>query len=488
MTSTTAVSESNDDFVEHHKAQLVLPGSRADEATPIGQPQYTEKRSEQGKESSSLPSRRVPGQTQQLEATSSPLTEVQYFSESCSALQSQLNHSTTKAGLCIICSCTNPQEGEAIVGCTAPEKMSKCFGTDLGFSVKVHSDLSKETMIRLLFDFGRLQVPKSCGKHFRFFFYFFGHGTSSEICLTNGNLERSRIVTEVQKVDESLCKIVLFDSCRIKPDKDESAETHPFQYNLELTVDTSIQATGASSDVVSSLHGGGQEWEERGKYPDSINTLVIYATEDSSKAYYPDSDTFPEMKGCGLVTYFFTRLAPTLNQPLPAVLTEVRREVDRFIKGNCCILSKIRYPQVLVFEDRLMENVNLLAESKGEGRIKPTIKEIKTTPIVTTVQWVFRMNVDDRIKHFKLVCHDEHRQLVHIEEKRVMKNVAEFSNKSLQCEMKYYIKVVAIYDDEVESESEELSFTTSGRHSPRDISTTTIFWFPKRNSPLGVRW
>ena len=74
------------------------------------------------------------------------------------------------------------------------------------------------------------------------------------------------------------------------------------------------------------------------------------------------------------------------------------------------------------------------------------------------------MNVDDRIKHFKLVCHDEHRQLVHIEEKRVMKNVAEFSNKSLQYETKYYIKVVAIYDDEVESESEELSFTTSGKN------------------------
>ena len=73
------------------------------------------------------------------------------------------------------------------------------------------------------------------------------------------------------------------------------------------------------------------------------------------------------------------------------------------------------------------------------------------------------MNVDDRIKHFKLVCHDEHRQLVDIEEKCVLKNVAEFSNQSLQCVMKYYIKVVAIYDDDVESESDELSFTTSGK-------------------------
>ena len=54
-----------------------------------------------------------------------------------SALQYQLNHSINKVGLCVICSCTNPKHGEDIVGCTAPDKMSKCFGNDLGYLASV---------------------------------------------------------------------------------------------------------------------------------------------------------------------------------------------------------------------------------------------------------------------------------------------------------------------------------------------------------------
>ena len=248
--------------------------------------------------------------------------------------------------------------------------MNKCLGEDLGFSViEVNTDLSTETMIRLLYDFGRLQVPKYCEEHFRFFFYFFGHGSSTEICLTNGNLERSTIVNEVQKVNKSLCKIVLFDSCRVEEEK--SLEEGPYQYNLEPNVDKPIEATegGSLSDVFSSLHIGGPEWEAKEKYPNSINTLVIYATEDRGKAYYPDNDRFPAMKGCGLVTYFFTELAPALNQPLSVLLTEVRQKVDQFIKDNCSLGSRVN-PQVLVFEHRLMKNVNLLAESKGKGTFK----------------------------------------------------------------------------------------------------------------------
>ena len=178
-------------------------------------------------------------------------------------------------------------------------------------------------------------MPKPREEPFRFFFYFFGHGNSTEICLTDGNFERSRIITEVQKIDKQLCKIVLFDSCRL----------------------ASNQSTSPN--------------EERKQYPKSVNTLVIHANEYKSEAFYSTSDKFPEMKGCGLVTYFFTELAPALNQPLSAVLTEVRGKVDEFIQEN----TATNYNQMLVFEDRLMENVNLLAESKGQGNLqKPVLK------------------------------------------------------------------------------------------------------------------
>ena len=102
---------------------------------------------------------------------------------------------------------------------------------------------------------------------------------------------------------------------------------------------------------------------------------MIYATDNNSKAYYIDdnSKSYPidsgehgEMKGCGLVTYFFTTLAPLMNQPLPAVLAEVRKSVDKFIKEQASLQTESRLrPQVLVYEDLLMGNVNLLAESKG---------------------------------------------------------------------------------------------------------------------------
>ena len=246
-------------------------------------------------------------------------------------MQSQLNHSINKAGLCVICSCINPQHGEALVGCTAPTKMSKCFGNDLGFSVmEVPSDcLSRAKMNQLLRDLGRVKMPTPREEPFRFFFYFFGHGNSTEICLTDGNFERSKIITEIQKIDKNLCKIVLFDSCRLAS-KNNSSQS-----------------------------------EEEGQYPRSVNTLVIHANEYKTEAFYSTSDNFPEMKGCGLVTYYFTKLAAKLNQPLSAVLTEVRQEVDKFTQEN----TDANYNQMLVFEDRLMQNVNLLAESKGQGNL-----------------------------------------------------------------------------------------------------------------------
>ena len=185
---------------------------------------------------------------------------------------------------------------------------------------------------------------------------------NKELCLTNGNLPRSEIVLELQKIDKSLCKILLLDSCRREEKVASSVRD-------DTTVVMPVQATKScdtkSQQVIGNLRGG-SEWEDMGKFPLSVNTLVIYSTDEYGEAFYPTSEKHKDMKGCGLVTYFFTKLASTLNLPLPAVLVEVRQKVDAFITENATY-RRICNPQVLVFDDRLMKNINLLAESKGKG-------------------------------------------------------------------------------------------------------------------------
>ena len=277
-------------------------------------------------------------------------------------LQEQLNRNAHKAGLCVICSCTRPKYGEPIENCTAPERMNTCFGTKLGYSViKVDSNLSTHILEKLLYDLSRLKIPLSCCKEFRFLFYFLGHGTAKEVCLSDGNFKRSHIIEELRKVSRDMFKIALLDSCRHE-------DTSPTQkeapgYDLEVTMSEPIQET------VSSMKGR-SPWDDHKDHPHAkyVNTLVINTTNFRSKAYYMDSDEFPEMKGCGLVTHFFTTLAPKMNQPIMAVLAEVRKEVDEFIKKKQQHFSSLP-SQVLVYEDLLMGNVNLLAESKGNGKI-----------------------------------------------------------------------------------------------------------------------
>ena len=97
------------------------------------------------------------------------------------------------AGLCIICSCPCPKNGELIIGCTAPNKIKKCFKDDLGFLVKeFSSDLSVESMRKILHDLPQF-IPESFEENFRLFFYFFGHGNETEICLTDGNFPRDKL-------------------------------------------------------------------------------------------------------------------------------------------------------------------------------------------------------------------------------------------------------------------------------------------------------
>ena len=278
-------------------------------------------------------------------------------------MQVQLNPDVDTAGLCIICSCTEPYNGEHIEYHTAPEKMAECFQKKLGYSLYEVKNVSKSRMETLLSDLSNLKLPST--SDFRILFYFFGHGTENEICLKDGNFERSKIKKALQNISKDMVRMVLFDSCRLVS-KDQSSsipiDVPPYQYDPKVTMKKPIQAVGSLP--------GRSDWNDipESSCPDCFNMLVINATDYSGRAYYAVSDTYPDIKGCGLVTYFFTRLVAEMNQPLVAVLVEVRKKVDDFLKKetNRCHDAKL-YPQVLMYQDRTIEHVNLLAESKGTG-------------------------------------------------------------------------------------------------------------------------
>ena len=296
----------------------------------------------------------------QVVSFSTTLTSIIHYTEN--ELQVLLNQDANKAGLCISCSCTEPYNGEHIEYYTAPEKMAECFQMKLGYSLYEVKNVSKSRMETLLSDLSNLEFPLTI--NFRIIFYFFGHGTEDEICLKDGNFERSKIKKVLQNISKDMVKIVLFDSCR-SVFQDQSS-TIPIdvstQYDPSLTMERPIQAVGSLP--------GHLYWNDvsESSCPDFFNMLMINATHHSGRAYYAVSDTYPDIKGCGLVTYFFTCLVAKMNEPLVTVLVEVRREVDDFIRKetNRCPDANV-CPQVLVCQDGTFEHVNLLAESKGTG-------------------------------------------------------------------------------------------------------------------------
>ena len=279
-------------------------------------------------------------------------------------MQCKLDQDGNKAGLCIVSSCTKPQDGELIQCSTSPQKMALCFEEKLGYSLYEVKDLSILHLEKLLNDLGNIQIPSTCNKGFRFFFFFFGHGTANEICLSDGNIEKSVIISQLQKIHKDKFKIVFFDSCQTVPQDESSSvpDSVPSLCDLEVTMEKPIQ-------VVGSLPGHSQCVDVMQlPFANRANTLVICTTDFRGSAYYCVADRVdhPEMKGSGLATYFFTLLAPTINQPLSAVLAEVRKEVDAFLKKESC-KDPTLMPQLLVYDHRLMGSVNLLAESKGTG-------------------------------------------------------------------------------------------------------------------------
>lgn len=94
--------------------------------------------------------------------------------------------------------------------------------------------------------------------------------------------------------------------------------------------------------------------------------------------------------------------------------------------------------------------------------MKPEIVGVETSRYVTTVQWIFRVNVDKRIQMFRIKCQDDMNEEVDIKSNIKLKNVAEFKNDPLLPNTMYYVRVLAVYEDGFESESEEFSFKSCG--------------------------
>ena len=200
--------------------------------------------------------------------------------------------------------------------------MRKCFKNNLGYlKIEVGPNMSSDNLKILLQELSELKIPKSCSKTFRFLFYFFGHGNAEKICLADGDVRHEYIITEIQNMcpsRENFFKIILYDSCR----------SDPYAVNTEA-----IQQKGDIRD----LSGKEQKWEHKIGYPNGkcVNTLVIHATDYYCKAYYVDGKSKlhvdDEMRGCGVVTYFFTQLVSSMNEPLTVVLAEVRKRVNKYI-------------------------------------------------------------------------------------------------------------------------------------------------------------
>lgn len=271
-------------------------------------------------------------------------------------IQEKVDQYPHKRGICFLCACTNAwSTSENIEPSDAVERMRKCFEDKLGYVViEIGTTITSQHLDKVLKELSEIQLPHS---YHRVFFYYFGHGTEKALCLADKNVERKHIIAQLQSMRSShpveLFKIFLFDSCRtISP-----LTTHSIQ----------VCKRGTAGELGGG--GGGQTWLTKWKYPSSSNTLVINATDFSCKAYYIDD---AQVHGCGLVTLYFTDLAPVMNASLSEVLTEVRKKVDTYIKTHPDDVQRLtgdQYaPQVLVYEDRLMGCVNLLAESTGNGK------------------------------------------------------------------------------------------------------------------------
>ena len=218
------------------------------------------------------------------------------------------------------------------------EKMRTCFEKEFGYlAIPVGMNVTSQQLNLIIGQVQNLKLPKS---YRRVVVYFFGHGSDDSVKFADKYVERQYIISKFQAIcpleESNVFKIFFFDSCR-------SVTWQP----LKETGDHGSQAGNAT-------------WKMKGQYPASKNTLVINATEHNCDAFYLVK------KGCGLMTHFFAELAPTRNESLRDLLVAVRQEIVAF---KTSIGNPQDTQQVLVYEDNLMGVVNLLAESRGNGKV-----------------------------------------------------------------------------------------------------------------------
>ena len=251
-------------------------------------------------------------------------------------LQALVDANQHKAGIAFLCVSTgDPRSGDFIANSTALEKMEDCLGTKLGYlTISVGTNMTTSQFGSLVSQVTMLKLPESYN---RVMFYFFGHGNDDSLQFADGAIERQHIISKFQLIsptNENLFKIFIFDSCRM----------------VNVTMCEAIQESSGCKALA------GEAWEAIGQYPESVNTLVINATTCNSKAYYRDID------GCGLLTKFFTELAPTRNESLRDLLAVMRQKIAHETQ-----MDTLNTTQILVYEDRVMGIINLLAESQGTG-------------------------------------------------------------------------------------------------------------------------
>ena len=226
--------------------------------------------------------------------------------------------------------CIEPSDAEI--------RIRECFEDKLGYLVipvgQVGTPITSTVLDKVLQEFSDVQLPES---YQRVFFYYFGHGNEDLIVLDDKIVECNYIIHKIYKStsqqndtsEHTTCNdmfyIFLFDSCR-----------------------TSNNLT---------------TFERQWKSMDLVNTFVIKAADYGSQAYFAN-DPSKQVQGCGLVTLYLTELAPMLNMSLNDLLKNVRVKVHKYVQEH----PHCEHPQVLVFEDRLMGHVNLLAESAGSGK------------------------------------------------------------------------------------------------------------------------
>ena len=388
-------------------------------------------------------------------------------------IQALANANPHKAGIAFLCVSTgDPCSRDFIANCTALEKMEDCLGTKLGYlTISVGTNMTTSQLDSLISQLAMLKLPE---KYKRVIAYFFGHGNDDSLQFADGFVEREHIISKFQLIsptNANVFNIFIFDSCR-------------------MVNGTTCKGIQESSDCKALA---GESWEAKGQYPESVNTLVINATTCNNKAYYRESD------GCGFLTKFFTELAPTRNESLRDLLAVIRQKIAHETQ-----METLKTIQILVYEDKVMGIINLLAESQGTGirrysnyhqlfplwcvslfsaRVAPTHVSASPSILSTNVHWRFDDKVQAQIQQFYV----EISSAMH-EKKLPEDRMAAISG--LGSGTAHSVRVIAVYKDGTKAMSEIDHFITPSKqaycHMHFTIANTCIQYDSTYSSQLSL--